>query len=179
VVLLGKNTEGGVNNVHIAGEVFSEYRDFIYGVIRSKVQDDYQADDLFQDFFLYLVSRPPSIDVRNMKSYLYRAITNDIADAMRRVKKYRAKVSRYAERLTYSKANGDPQKALIRMEETKKMFELIEGYLTRSEARAITLRHRNHHDTREVAEIMGVNNRSVSRYISVGLRKLRKLYLKR
>ena len=172
----GRNANSDINGVQIAASIFSEYGDFIYAVIRSKVKNDSQADDLFQDLFLSLVSRPPSGKVQNMKSYLYKAITNDLADAMRRVQKYRAQMSRYAERLTYSTSNGDPQKALIRMEETNKMFELIEGHLKQSEARAITFRYRNHHDTGEIAKIMNVDNRSISRYISVGLKKLRKLF---
>ena len=176
VVLPGRNTNSNINGVDVATVIFSEYGDFIHGVIRSKVSDDSQADDLFQDLFLSLVSRSPSGKVQNMKSYLYRIIYNDLIDAMRRVKKYQTHVSRYAEHLTYSTPNGDPQKALIRIEEMKKMLELIEGHLRQSEARAVTLRYRNQHDIGEIAEIMDIDKRSVSRYISVGLKKLRKLF---
>jgi len=176
VVLPGRNTNSNINGVDVASVIFSEYGDFIHGVIRSKVGDDSQADDLFQDLFLSLVFRPPSGKVQNMKSYLYRIINNDFIDAMRRVKKYQIHVNRYAERLTYSTTNGDPQKALIRIEEMKKMFELIEGQLRPSEDRAVTLRYRNQHDIGEIAKMMDIDNRSVSRYISVGLKKLRKLF---
>ncbi len=164
------------NNVELASRIFTEYGDFIYAVVLAQVKNRDRADDIFQDFFLSLVSKPLSGEIQDMKSYLYRAIINDFNDAIRRVKKYQAKVSRYAEHLTYFTANGDPQKALIKIEETKKMFELIEGHLRQSEARAITLRYKNHHDTREIAKIMNVDNRSVSRYISVGLKKIRKFF---
>ena len=174
-MLLGRNTNSNVNGVDVTNGIFSKYGDFIHGVIKSKVSDDSQADDLFQDFFLSLVSEPPSDEVQNMKSYLYRVITNDLTDAMRRVQKYQVQVSRYAERFIYSKPNGDPQKTLIRIEETKKMFELIEENLKQSEARAIILRYRNNYDIGEIAETMDVDKKSVSRYISTGLKKLRKL----
>ncbi len=170
-----RKTNSDINGVHDADLIFSTYGDFIYAVIRSKINNDSQASDLFQDVFISLVSRPPSGDVQNMKSYLYRVVTHDIADAMRRVKKYHTQLNRYAERLRYSPGDGDPQKILIRMEETNKIFDIIEKRLRRSEARAIILRYKNHHDTNKIAEIMNIDIQSVSRYISVGLKKLREI----
>ncbi|MHC4792547.1 MAG: RNA polymerase sigma factor, partial [Planctomycetota bacterium] len=70
--------DGVPSNVNHAAKIFSEYGDFIRGVIRYQVGNDAQADDLFQDFFLSLVSRPVPADIQNIKKYLYRAITNDI-----------------------------------------------------------------------------------------------------
>jgi RNA polymerase sigma factor (sigma-70 family) len=69
-----------------------------------------------------------------------------------------------------------PENALIRTEEMSKMFELIEKRLPRSEAQAIVLRYRNHHTIKEVAEKMDVNSRSISRYISKGLSKIRQFF---
>ncbi len=176
MTLQSRNINSEFNSVHIAVLIFSEYGDFIYAVIRSKVKNDSLADDLFQDFFLSLISRPPLDKVQNMKSYLYRAITNDFIDAMHRVEVYQSYVNRYAKNSIYSVANGNPQKVLIKIEETNKMFELIERLLKHSEARAISLRYRNNHDTKEIADIMNVDKRSVSRYISVGLKKLREFF---
>jgi DNA-directed RNA polymerase specialized sigma24 family protein len=68
------------NNVGTAAEVIAEYRDFIYMVICSQVNNKACAEDIFQDFFLSLVSKPIPHDVKNIKSYLYRAISNDIVD---------------------------------------------------------------------------------------------------
>ena len=161
------------SNVARAAEIFSEYGDFIRAVIRYQVSNDAQADDLFQDFFLSLVSRPLPAGIQNVKSYLYRAITNDIVDAARRVEKYKTRMNKYAEYLNYSINKNRPENALIEIEQTNKMFRLIEGWLRRSEAQAITLRYRNSYNIKEVAEKMHVNNRTVSRYISAGLSKVR------
>jgi DNA-directed RNA polymerase specialized sigma24 family protein len=46
------------NNVGLAAKIFAEYGDFIRMVIRYKVKNEAQADDLFQDFFLSLVVSP-------------------------------------------------------------------------------------------------------------------------
>ena len=58
-------------------------------------------------------------------------------------------------------------------EETSKMFELIERRLPPNEALAVRLRYRSNCSTGEAAKQMGVKPRSVSRYVSVGLKKFR------
>jgi len=79
------------NNIDLASKVFAERGDFIRAVIRSQVKNEAQADDIFQDFFLSLVYNPVPKGVKNMKSYLYRAIIKDVVDAVRRVETYKAK----------------------------------------------------------------------------------------
>jgi len=168
-----KNESVLPSNVERAAEIFSEYGDFILAIIRYQVSNDALAYDVFQDFFLSLVSRPLPAGIQNIKSYLYRAITNDIIDAVRRVEKHQAMIHKYAECLDYSINKSSPENALIEIEETNKMFKLIKGRLRRSEAQAIALRYRHNYDIKEVAKKMKVNNRTVSRYISIGLSKLR------
>lgn len=160
-------------NVARAAEIFSQYGDFIRTVIYYRVKNDAQANDLFQDFFLSLVSMPLPAGIRNVKSYLYRAITNDIVDAVRRVEKYKTRMDKYAECFNYSVNKNGPENALIEIEQTNEMFRLIEGWLRHSEAQAITLRYRNSYNIKEVAKKMHVNNRTISRYISAGLSKVR------
>lgn len=160
-------------NVALAAEVFSKYGDFIRAVIRYKVKNEAWAGDLFQDFFLSLVSKPIPAGVQNVRSYLYRAIINDIADGTRRVEKYKTRMNKYAECLNYSINKSAPENALMEKEETDKMFKLIEGWLRRSEAQAVSLRYKNNYDIKEVARKMHVDDRTVSRYISTGLSKIR------
>ena len=167
------NTSSHTNNVNIAAKLFAEYGDFIRAVVRYQAKNEDQADDIFQDFFLFLVSKPLPADVQNIKSYLYKAITNDIVDAARRVEKHKTRMNKYAECLNYSINKNRPENALIEKEQTNKMFKLIEKRLPHSEAKAITLRYRDKYNTKAVAEKMDVDKRTVSRYISVGFRKIR------
>jgi RNA polymerase sigma factor (sigma-70 family) len=160
-------------NVDRAAEIFSQYGDFIRTVIYYHVKNDAQADDLFQDFFLSLVSKPIPANIQNVKGYLYKAITNDIVDAARRVEKYKTRMNKYAECLNYSINKNTPENALFEIEQTDKMFKLIEGQLRHSEAQAISLRYRNSCNIKEVAKKMHVNNRTISRYLSAGLSKVR------
>jgi RNA polymerase sigma-70 factor (ECF subfamily) len=161
------------SSVARAAEIFSEYGDFIRAVIRYKIKNETVANDLLQDFFLSLVAKPVPHGVQNVRSYLYRAIINDIVDAARRAEKYKTRMKKYAECLNYSINKNSPENALIEAEETCKMFKLIEGWLRRSEAEVISLRYRSNYNIEEVAKKINVDSRTVSRYISAGLSKIR------
>jgi RNA polymerase sigma factor (sigma-70 family) len=176
---LSTNANNSAYNVNIAAGIFAEYWDFIHAVIRYKVRDEASRDDLFQNLFLSLVSRPPSTDVKNIKSYLYKAIINDIIDNTRRVEKYQNRVHRYAEHLKYPIIEDNPENALIEAEEMSKMLECIQMRLQHSEVEAITLRYRNQYKIKEIAEVMGVNNTAAWKYISKGLEKIRQFLRKR
>lgn len=163
-----------VNSVRAATDVFAEYGDFIRAVIRHHIGNNGQADDLFQDFFLSLVCKPLPADVQDVKSYLYRAITNDFFDAVRRVETYRDYVRKYAKNTNYSINKQTAENASNETEEKNKMFELIERLLPQREAQAVRLRYKDNCSIKRIADTMQVNAGSVRRYICVGLRKIRK-----
>lgn len=163
------------SNVDHARQIFEEHGDFIHSIIRFSVRNEALSEDLFQDLFLSLISKPMPEEVQNIRGFLYRVVSDSIKDAFRRIDRYQAKINRYADRRGHI-VNNRPEKSLIEVEETKKMFELIERRLPSKEACAVTLRYRNHCDIMEVAEKMGVKPRSVSRYVSVGLKKVRHVF---
>lgn len=165
------------DSVDTAHNVFAEHGNFIQAVIHSRIKNKAEADDIFQNFFLSLVHKPVPEDVKDIKSYLYKAIINDTVDAARRVERYQALVHRYSEQLNFSINRIGPEDALTINEETDKVLGLISRQLRRSEFQAITLRYGNCADINEVAEKMGVNSGTVRRYISVGLAKVRKLLM--
>lgn len=168
------NLNDDAKGVERGAAIFTKYGDFIRAVIRYHAKNEAQADDIFQDFFLSLVSRPVPTNIQNIKSYLYKAITNDFIDCTRRIDKYQSRMHRYAERLVYSPTEESPENALIRKEETDKIVGLIERRLRPSEAQAVILRYRNDYKIRKIAVEMGVNTRTVSGYISAGLGKIRR-----
>ena len=162
------------SNVDRATEIFNEHGDFIRSVINFNVKNHALSEDLFQDLFLFFISKPIPVDVQNVRGFLYRVISDKIKDALRRMNRYQARIHRYAEnrrQITESR----PENTVNEVEEVKKMFELIEKRLPSNEALAVTLRYKNNCDIREAAEKMGIKPRSVSRYISVGLKKLREI----
>ena len=163
------------NRVSAASKIFAKYGDFIRAVIRYHIVDETCVDDLFQDFYLSLVSKPLPMNVQNIKSYLYKAVTSDIIDSIRRTKNYRKQLNRFSERYRNFSPNNNPVSILIEDEETNKMFRQISKHLHPAEAKAITLKYKFNYNVREIAKRVGVKPRSVSTYISVGLKKLRRV----
>lgn len=160
------------SNVDRAGEVFEEYGHFIRSAIRFHVKNKAAAEDLFQDLFLFLVSRPMPEEVQNKEGFLYRVISDRAKDAFRGIDRYQARIHRYAKRNVRIIENR-PEHVVMEAEEAEKMFELIEKRLPTPQSSALTLMYRRNYSISEVAERMGVTARSVSKYIYVGLTKIR------
>jgi len=161
------------NNVQIASKLFAEHGSFIRAAIFSKVADEVQADDVFQDFFLDLVRKPVPNHVRNIRSYLYRAVTNDIIDFIRRRERYEALIGRCSENYKYSINKTRVEDAFIIEEQFGEVLGAIEQRLSVREHRAITLKYGSSMSIGEIAERMNIKKRSVSSYVSVGMRKVR------
>ena len=163
--------------VRRAHSVFEEHGSKIRAIIQFNLSDKSKVDDIFQDVFLAIVDKPIPSDVQNPIGYLYRAITNDIIDMARRTKNYRARIQRYAERRKYSIINNDPENIVIQAEEKEKMIELIERQLPPREAEAVIKRYGNDISIDDAARKMHVNKRSFSRYLCLGLKKIRHFFL--
>ena len=70
--------------------------------------------------------------------------------------------------------NRLPEDALMEKEQSDKMIELIKKRVTRNEFKAIASRYRDDLSIKEAADRMNIDDRSVVRYISTGLRKVKK-----
>lgn len=158
-----------------AGKVFEDHADFIRTVIYSQIQDEDQAEELTQAFYVSFILRPLPVGIQNVKGYLYKAIMNDIADANRRTRRYGSFIFIYAELFGHPARQKTPHERLIQEEEAKRIFELIEKRLPHSEAKAITLRYREHQSVREAAEKMGVDSMTLKGYVCDGLSRIRRL----
>ncbi len=163
-------------NVRSTFRIFAEHSDFILTVIRTKCKNEADADDVYQDLFLSLVHKPVPEAVENIRGYLYRAIIMRTYNTTRGVQRYRSFMHGYGEQRRFDTGDKHPEKALLVKEEVGRALKLIEkGCIKGSEARAITLRYMNNCSPNDVAEEMDVNVRSVTSYISVGLKRMRLL----
>ncbi|MHC4186719.1 MAG: RNA polymerase sigma factor [Planctomycetota bacterium] len=159
-------------NMNAARRIFIEYGDFIYGVIRFNIKNEFEAEDVFHDIFLHLISKPMPEDIQNIKCFLYRIVSDKTKDAIRRIDRYNRRIQRYAQNFSLFDETP-PENSVIEREEAEKMFGLIQKNLSPKEAKAITLRYMKDDKIASVAEKMGIQKRSVSRYISIGLKKVR------
>jgi len=156
--------------------MFAEHEDFILAVIRSRCRRGFDVEDVYQDLFVYMVNKPVPDNVVSIRSYLYAAIVMRTNDAARRVRRYRSSLYGYVEKKGFCGREDSPERMVLLKEDAGRALRLIEkGVLKRSEARAIKLRYMNNWGPKDVADEMGVDVRSVSRYISVGLKRIRLL----
>ncbi len=156
-----------------AAEVFDRYGDEIRAIIDFSVQDSSKVDDIFQNFFVSVVDKPIPPDIEDIRAYLYRAVTNDVVDVFRLAKIRRDSVQRYAECHKYRMVQKDPQNIVIQAEETERMLQLIESQLAKREAKAVIQRYSRGLSTADTAEEMRVEKRSVARYLTAAIRKMR------
>jgi RNA polymerase sigma-70 factor (ECF subfamily) len=164
--------------VEQVARIFQKYSDEIYGIILFHIKDRFEADDIFQDLFLSFVRNPIPSDTKNIMAYIYRTITNDIFDLIRKKRSYQERVARYAEQRKYIFNTSKPQDSAIKAEELQKLVNLIEKRLPRHQAQAIQLRYINNCTTSEAAGEMGVDEKTVSRYLWAGRKKVQKLFSK-
>jgi len=166
--------KSGGDAVQCAVAIFNEYGDFIRGVIRFQAHDKSSQEDLFQEFFLELIHSPVPAEVRNIKSYLYRAIVHQILDSVRARQTYRRTVKKYAKETRIPINSRRAGSALLEdTEERNATIAYLARHLQEREAQAFVLRYRDHFSVGEIAAQMGVNARTVSRYLSESLRRLR------
>lgn len=172
-ILAGGNGTELRNRVVQAAKIYEEYGDEIRAVICFNIQDEAKADDLFQEFFISLVNNPVPPDLKDKTSYLYRAVTNDVIDSSRQVKNHQDGIQKYAELYMYSDLQDDPQEMAIDAEETEKMFELIESRLSHRESEVVAHLFGQGLTISDTAEKIRVDKRSVSRYLSMAVKKMR------
>lgn len=130
---------------------------------------------MLQDFFLYLVAKPIPEHVENIKSYLSRAIINDIFDSFRRVASYKARLIRYEALCEMTLFHDDPHVIVSIRDEVDYVFKLAEGELPAHLNRVLHLRYREECDIQEISERIGVPPRVVSVYLCNALKRLRYL----
>jgi len=172
-ILAGGNGTELHNRVARAAQVFDEYGDEIRAVIAFNIQDETKVDDIFHDFFISLVRNPVPQGLKDIRAYLYRAVTHDVIDSSRQVKNHQEGVQKYAELRMYSVSQDDPQNMAINAEETEKMFQLIEGRLSQRESEVVYHRLGLGLTVADAAERIRVDRRSVSHYLSVAMKKIR------
>lgn len=160
-------------SVERASKIIAEHGDMIRAIIRSQIFEKSKADDLFQDFFISLAERPIPEYIEDIAGYLRRAVMRDIIDAGRRVGHERACLSRYALRRRTFTFRDDPSNNLMRSELLEMLCRLARNQLRKRESQAIVYRFLCNHDTGLAAKLMGVDKRTVSRYVSIGIKRLR------
>ncbi len=159
------------DNVSVVTQIFEEYGEFIREIIQRWSPAD--MEDLFQDFFLFLVSKPIPDYVQNIKGYICRALTNDIHDFFRQSTSYRARLKRYAGMLRYVLPVKTGSQTCMDQDTAEHIFRLAEKRLPPYLARTFRLHFREQCNIREISARIGVPPRAVSVYLSKAVKYVR------
>jgi len=160
--------------VELAAQVFSEHGPAIRAIIRRQTNNRDNEDDIYQNLYLSLVANPLPSPLTNTLAYLNTVIKNDVIDAARRRKSYQDMISRYALHHRQEEVDDTPEERIIHHEEARRIAEFVKSSLPEHEARAIVERYGCGHNTADAAKNMHVKERTVSRYLCVGLKRIRK-----
>jgi len=173
--LNGNNGADTHARVQAAAEIFSKYGNQIRAIIVFHVKDEARADDLFQDFFVSIVQNPIPAHIEDVETYIYRALTHDTIDGRRRANNYLDGIQKYAAARKYDVTQDDPQSNIMHVEATQQMLRLLEAQLSKREAAVLWHRYCNGLDTADTAKETNMDKRSVTRYLSLARKKIRKL----
>jgi len=169
------NTGFEDNAIQAATRILDEYGEFVRAVIRFQAHNKSDEEDLFQEFFLTLICTPVPANVQSMKGYLYRAVVNHIVDSTRVRQNYRRIIKKYVRENGNCVNTRGVRDAFLEDEEQKEaVIACCARHMQEREAQAFVLRFRDQCSNEEIAAKMGVNRRTVSRYLSEGLKRLRK-----
>jgi RNA polymerase sigma factor (sigma-70 family) len=162
--------------VEAAAALFAEHGGFIRAIMRFQAQNEFLEEDLYQEFFLLLVAKPMPSNVYNIKSYLYRAISHFVVECRRRQASYERCLERHSKEIRNSAHKRVARSAFIETADADAAFRRWTGQLRRREAQAFRLRYRDNFSIGEIAAVMGVDRRTVSHYLSAGLKRLRRAH---
>jgi len=163
-------------NVSRAAEIFAEYGTYMWRVIRLKVFDRDCHEELYQSFFLLLVSKQIPGNVRNMKGYLFRMLNNYINDWGRKKQRDEAIMKKYITHFNYSINNPSSRNVIDNRTRSEKVLRTAKRQLSSKEYAALSLRFEQGKDAVTIARMMNVKEMTASRYISVAIKKMRRVF---
>jgi RNA polymerase sigma factor (sigma-70 family) len=161
------------HRVQLARQLFIEQGEFIRSVVHSMASNDEYTDDLVHDLFIFFVAKPIPKEIVNIRGYLYKVVHDRFIDWQRASIRYQTKIQQY--RKVKSKTLSALSLEEKQHENAREILDIIERHLSKTEVKAILLRYQDQYAVEDVAKEMNVKPRSVSRYISVGLKKIRDL----
>lgn len=159
--------------VDLATQIFAEHGSVIRTMIRQHVTGADEEDEVYQNLYLSLVCNPPAQAPINVPAYLNTIIRNDVIDAVRRRKSAQQMVGRYAMHQAREEMESPPDDVVTQAEEVQRVTGLVGELLPAREAMAVIDRYVYDYSLTDIALHMGVTPRTASRYVCVGIRRVR------
>lgn len=156
-------------------EIYEEYDGFIQSVIRFAAKNRADQEDVYQEVFVVLSQMGNFDKIRDIKSYLYRLIVNKANEFLRKKISGELKLKKYMQLHGHQTEEGEQKQDLLIQDEVDKAIGLIREYLSDKESEAVLLRYKYHYSDEEAAHKMNVRKKTLIRYVSIGLKKIREI----
>jgi len=155
--------------------IYKENGTFIRRIIKFHLGNSPDCDDVFQSFFLRLLEKPVPSKMINSQAYLYRMITNNIVDDVRRVEAYKRRISRYSQVQPFKTIIYDPYEKTAKSDKLDFIVHIIDSCLPAHIATALRLRYKENCSNDQIAQATSVKKATVIKRVSTGLKKLREI----
>ena len=162
-------------NPEEVSEIYRDNGQFIRKIIRFHLGDTPEVDDVFQSFFLRLLEKPvPKKEVVSQRPYLYKMITYNIVDDVRRTRAYKKHISKYST-IPCHKPSCEPCEKLMQEEQINSVLHTIENHLPTHISKTLKLRYKESYSNDEIANTIPAKKSTIIKYISDGLKMLREI----
>jgi len=160
--------------VERVAEIFRVHGTTIRDIVKRHVYREIDVDDVCQEIFLSMVHSPPSRET-SLLAYFDTVAKNHVRDSHRRANTRRRVMGLHANSTTNGAVSGSSEDHADRKEQIDKVKMLIQSALPPYIARVVVERYAHQRSVPEIASILKIKKTSVSRYCSIGLRRLRRL----
>ena len=172
-ILIEETMRKKTKHVNYAAKIFKKHDGFIRNIIFSRIKDKSRIEEIYQDCFVSLVTKPIPDGLTNEKAYIYQIVNHDIIDICRKIRSNNTQLRKYAKYYKQTKGSYRPDEILIKKEEIRNVFAVAETILYDREIRAVNLKFKKGYTSAEAARQMGIKRQSVNRYVTSSFRKLR------
>ena len=162
-------------NAQIVGDIFQEYYKYLQTIAHFESPEN--AEDILQGFFLSLILKPPPAEIKDMRSYLYRSLINDIKDSNRREKAHRQKIRNYRDYLIQKSNFGvvdAPDFGLTKKEQANWIFRLANKILAPHLRITFNLRYKLGYKIGRISRMTGVKKNVIRVYLTSARKMVRR-----
>lgn len=161
--------------------IYNEHHSIMHKKIRSLQFSRNDHEDVLQDFFLMLLSKPIAPALANSRAYLCRVLQNDLIDTIRKEKCAQKRIASYYEYYRMRHEDEYTQDNIIELKESIILLlqkydlaiNVIQIFLPPRLATALLLYYQDSHTYKQIAQELSITQYSARRYVSMGLKELR------
>ena len=165
--------------VQYVTRIFREYGPAIRALIDRYIREPHDVDDAYQNIFVSMARHPPSHET-SLPAYLNAVVKNYVRDAVRRSRSRRQFTKEYVE-LQHADARSRSPEADIDAIDCENLAQglvtMIESSLPHCMAQAIVERYVHGRSLDEIASLLNVQTKTISRYCCTGLKHVRQLII--